>query len=164
MMIKFKSTVATHLACMTWPSFFFAMCLAADCIRQMCHIWKTQAQSLHRGSGQTMNSYFVVYFKYNPFVKLYLQSFCQCFWILLSIMNVENVLSTVMHWITNKHTVLTNVFDEVTVTAQQSPTSVSVFAQSSPTKSEETLCLVINVTLIANPVSNSEQKSVSYLL
>ena len=69
-----------------------------------------------------------------------------------------------MHWITNKHTVLTNVFDEVTVTAQQSPTSVSVFAQSSPTKSEETLCLVINVTLIANPVSNSEQKSVSYLL
>ena len=73
MMIKFKSTVATHLACMTWPSFFFAMCLAADCIRQMCHIWKTQAQSLHRGSGQTMNSYFVVYFKYNLTNK---QTYC----------------------------------------------------------------------------------------
>ena len=42
--------------------------------------------------------------------------------------------------ITNKHTVLTNVFDvQVTVTAQQSPTSVSVFAQSSPPKSKNLL-------------------------
>ena len=42
-------------------------------------------------------------------------------------------------FITNKHTVLTNIFSEVTVMARQSPKPVSVFAQSSPTKSKNLL-------------------------
>ena len=106
-----------QLACM---AIFFAMCLAANCIRQMCCIWKNSSPIPSSGLAQTMNSYLVEYFKYryNPFVKLYM---------LRAFVNAAG-FSCVNHafgkcsvnsnaCVTNKHTVLTNIFNEVTVTA-----------------------------------------------
>ena len=106
-----------QLACM---AIFFAMCLAANCIRQMCCIWKNSSPIPSSGLAQTMNSYLVEYFKYNPFVKLYmLRVFVNA--VGFSCVNHVHVCGKCSvnsnACITNKHTVLTNIFNEVTVTA-----------------------------------------------